>query len=71
VEAFNEKKKFDVFLFVTRNVMVQWWTEETHVNLNKSEVIRKRSGLGIYDEKVIHFLIKKLEYIFTFKFVDS
>lgn len=64
MEAFNEKKKFDVFLFVTRNVMVQWWTEETHVNLNKSEVIRKRSGLGIYDEKAIHFLPKTWVYIY-------
>jgi hypothetical protein len=40
VEAFSEEKKNDVFLLVTRNVMVQWWTKETHVNLNKSEVTR-------------------------------
>ncbi len=40
-----------------RNVIVQWWTKETHVSLNKSEVTRKRLGHGPYDEISTHFLM--------------
>jgi hypothetical protein len=52
------KKKTNVVLHAIRNVVVQWWIKETFVSPNKSEVIKKRLVLGIYDEKVIHFLIK-------------
>ncbi len=50
-------------MLATRNAMVQWWIEETHVRPNKSEVTRKRLGPGIYDEKTTHFLTKTQVYI--------
>jgi hypothetical protein len=53
-----EKKKADNILPDTRNVVVQWWREETRVSSNKSEVTRKRLGPIIYDEKTNHFLME-------------
>jgi hypothetical protein len=71
VEVFNEIFFFDAILHVIRNVMVQWWTKETCVSPNKSEVTKKRLGPCKYDEKTIYFLIKVQIYISTSKFVDS
>jgi hypothetical protein len=65
VETFSEeKKRIDFILHAKRNVVVQWWTKETHVSRNKSEVIKKTLVLGIHDENVIHFLIKTQVYYF-------
>jgi hypothetical protein len=58
------KNKIDVILLATRNAMVQWWIEKTHVRPNKSEVTRKRLGPCIYDEKATHFLTKTQVYIY-------
>ncbi len=58
METFSEeKKRIDFILHAKRNVVVQWWTKETHVSLNKSEVTRKRLGHGPYDEISTHFLM--------------
>jgi hypothetical protein len=38
------KKKANNLLHTTRNV-VQWWTKETYVSLNKRKVTRKDWGL--------------------------
>lgn len=64
MEAFIEEKKTNNILPTTRNVAVQWWTKETHVSLNKSEVTRKRLGLDIYDEKATHFMMEILMHIY-------
>jgi hypothetical protein len=53
-----KKRKINNMLPATRNVIVQWWIEETRVSSNKSEVTRKRLGSGIYDEKTTHFLME-------------
>jgi hypothetical protein len=58
------KKRFDIILHVIRNAIVQWWTKETHVTLNKNEVTRKRSGPNICDEKATHFLMETHVHIY-------
>jgi hypothetical protein len=58
------KKKPKNILHATRNVIVQWWIEETHVSLNKCEVTRKRLGPSIYDEKTTQFLMETQVHIY-------
>jgi len=53
----REKKANNIFPII-RNAIVQWWTEETCVSSNKSEMTRKRLGPGLYDEKSSHFLME-------------
>jgi hypothetical protein len=52
------KKRVNNIFPTIRNVIIQWWIEETCVSLNKSEMTRKRLGPGLYDEKSRHFLME-------------
>jgi hypothetical protein len=40
------------------DVMVQLWSENNQVNLNKKDVIRKKISVGRWETHATHFLIK-------------
>ncbi len=61
--SLRKKRANNIFL-ATRNVVIQWWIEESHVSMNKSEVTKKRLGLNIYNEKATHFLMETWVHIY-------
>ncbi len=45
-------------LELLREIILELWTLETHVNPNKSEVTCERMGAMVYDERLIGFLME-------------
>ncbi len=54
----NWKRKIDGCTIDVKNVAIAWWAYETHVSLNKDDVMRKCLGAGVYDEKPTYFLME-------------
>jgi hypothetical protein len=52
------EKKPDGISIHMRNVALQWWVSETRVSPKKSNVIKKRLEVGVFDEKPTHFLME-------------
>jgi hypothetical protein len=52
-----------------KNLVVKWWTEDTHISLNKVEMTRKKMKLSTFEEKPIHVLMETQVKNFTFHFV--
>ncbi len=52
------RKSTNGLLDFLRKAIIDWWTFETRVNHNKSDVMRKRLGAMVYDEKPMHFLVE-------------
>jgi hypothetical protein len=41
-----------------KKTIIDWWTSETHVNPNKSDVTRRRLEAMVYNEIPTHFLME-------------
>lgn len=52
------KVRVDVLSTATKNVVVSWWISETRMSPNRKEVVRKRIGLGKYEEKPTQYLLE-------------
>jgi hypothetical protein len=55
---FIKRKKTNGLLDLLTEVIIDWWTFKTHVNLNKIDVTLKRLEAMVYDEKPTHFLME-------------
>jgi hypothetical protein len=64
------KKRTNGILVPVKNVVLQWWVVETQASPNKSNVTRKRLEVGVFDEKLTHFLmeIQVCQLILSFQF---
>ena len=52
------KVRVDVLSTATKNAAVSWWISETRMSPNRKEVVRKRIGLGKYEEKPTQYLLE-------------
>ncbi len=52
------KKKTDGLLELLTKVVIDWWTSETYVSPNKSNVTRRKLEAMVYDERPTHLLME-------------
>jgi hypothetical protein len=55
---FVKKKRTDGLLELLKKTVINWWTLETHVNPNKSDVTQRRLEVMVYDERPTHLLME-------------
>jgi len=67
---FIRRKRTDGLFDLLREAIIDWWTFETRVSPNKSDVACKRLEAMVYDEKPMHFLMETwvwiLKHLFYF-----
>jgi hypothetical protein len=40
----------------TKNLVINWWTIETTISLNHKNVVKRRTGVKMYESHAIHYL---------------
>jgi len=61
------KKWKDMLAPRTKVIVLSWWAIETHMRPNQKEVVKKRLGLHLYENKLIQHLMET-HVIFSFIF---
>jgi hypothetical protein len=51
----GKSKRKDALIPEVHDVVVQLWIENNRVNLNKRDVIKKRTSIGKWEAHAIHF----------------
>jgi hypothetical protein len=55
---FVRKKRTNGLLELLKKTIIDWWTSETRVSPNKSDVTQRRLEAMVYNERPTHFLME-------------